>query len=293
LKHRKYSVLALLLALCLMLCSCSMSDVSKAIDTGLEIYGTAASYLGEDALDKEDVQEAVDKAQSAKQSVFNQGDDTAQTSATDAQSAADAQNVTAASVDLDSIPAFDGSTPYVVINDNVPSFTSDEITTESFEYYSDLDSLGRCGVCYASLGQDLMPTEDREDISSVYPSGWKQASYDFVNGGYLYNRSHLIGFQLAGENANEKNLITATRYANVDGMLPFENMVADYIHETNNHVMYRVTPVFQGEELVARGIRMEALSVEDGGEGISFNVYCYNNQPGVVIDYATGESSLE
>ena len=190
-----------------------------------------------------------------------------------------------------SIPAYSGS-PYVAVNENIPFFTDEELTTQSFETYSELDSLGRCGVAYACIGQDLMPTEDRESISEVTPSGWNNKEYDFVDGGWLYNRCHLIGFQLTGENANEKNLITGTRSMNVDGMLLFENMTADYIKETGNHVMYRVTPVFEGDELVPRGVLMEGKSVEDNGEGILFNVFVYNVQPGVEIDYMTGDSKL-
>lgn len=193
------------------------------------------------------------------------------------------------SFSIEDIPAYseDG---YVVINDNIPEFPEEDFTTEAFESYSELDYLGRCGTAYANLGQELMPTEDRGDIGHVHPSGWHSVQYDNVEGGSLYNRSHLIGFQLAGENDNEYNLITGTRYMNAYVMLPFENMVADYIHETNNHVLYRVTPVYEGENLVASGVQMEAVSVEDGGEGICFNVYIYNVQPGIEIDYATGDS---
>ena len=182
--------------------------------------------------------------------------------------------------------------PYQVLNDNVPYFTEEELAGgwESFETYSPLDLLGRCGPAFASVGQDLMPTEERGNISQVKPSGWQTARYDTVDGEYLYNRCHLIGFQLTGENANERNLITGTRYMNVEGMLPFENMTADYIKETGNHVLYRVTPEFEGVELVARGVRMEAQSVEDGGEGIQFCVFVPNIQPGIEIDYATGDS---
>lgn len=190
---------------------------------------------------------------------------------------------------LEEVPAYSWS-PYVEINGNQPDFSQDQETTESFESYSELDSLGRCGTAFACIGEDLMPTEDRGSISEVHPTGWVQAEYDCVDGGSLYNRCHLIGFQLTGENANEKNLITGTRYLNVEGMLPFENLVADYIKETGNHVLYRVTPVFQGDNLVASGVTMEALSVEDAGEGVCFSVYVYNVQPGVEIDYATGES---
>ncbi len=191
------------------------------------------------------------------------------------------------------VAAFSG-TPYAPLNNNIPTFKDGEITTDSYEFYSDLDSLGRCGYVMACIGKDIMPTEDRESISSVTPSGWINKKYDtdIVDGGYIYNRCHLIGFQLTGENANKQNLITGTRYMNVDGMLPFENMVADYIKETDNHVMYRVTPVYDGNDLVACGVKLEAYSVEDNGEGICFNVYVYNVQPQIVIDYATGNSWL-
>lgn len=181
--------------------------------------------------------------------------------------------------------------PYQVLNNNVPEFTEDEITTESFEQYAELDELGRCGTAFACVGVDLMPTEERGSISRVKPTGWDSVKYDCVDGKYLYNRCHLIGFQLTGENANPQNLITGTRYMNVDGMLPFENEVADYVKETEHHVMYRVTPDFQGENLVANGVQIEALSVEDNGEGVSYNIYVYNIQPGIIIDYATGKSS--
>ena len=180
--------------------------------------------------------------------------------------------------------------PYVVINDNNPDFTETDMTTASFESYGELDGLGRCTTAYANIGKDLMPTEKRGSIGEVKPTGWQTVKYDNVDGKYLYNRCHLIGYQLTGENANAKNLITGTRYLNVDGMLPFENMVADYIKETNNHVLYRVTPVFSGDNLVASGVQMEAESVEDNGDGILFNVYCFNAQPGIAIDYATGDS---
>lgn len=191
---------------------------------------------------------------------------------------------------MSALPAYNGS-PYTVINNNVPYFKSYEIISASFEYYSTLDELGRCDVCMASIAKDIMPTENRESISSVKPTGWINAAYDFIDGKYLYNRCHLIGFQLTGENANERNLITGTRYLNVDGMLPFENKIDDYVEETGNHVMYRVTPVFRGNNLVADGVLLEAYSVEDNGKGISFCVYCYNVQPNVNINYATGASA--
>lgn len=192
---------------------------------------------------------------------------------------------------LDAIPPFTDKA-YVVINNNIPYFTDDELSTTSFEHYSNLDSLDRCGVAFSCVGTDIMPTEDRGAIGQVKPTGWHTVKYDCVNGNYLYNRCHLIGYQLTAENANEQNLITGTRYLNIDGMLAFENMCADYVKETGNHILYRVTPIFVETELVARGVEMEAYSVEDEGEGICYNVYCYNNQPGVTIDYATGESWL-
>lgn len=182
------------------------------------------------------------------------------------------------------------SDAYIAVNNNQPEFEESDYITSSYEYYSKLDSYGRCGYAMACIGQDLMPAEERESISHIKPSGWVNNPYDFIDGEYLYNRCHLIGFQLTGENDNEKNLITGTRYMNTEGMLPFENMVADYIKETGNHVLYRVTPIFDGTNLVARGVQMEALSMEDDGNGICFNVYAYNIQPGVEIDYATGDN---
>ena len=195
-------------------------------------------------------------------------------------------------ISLDAIPAYDGKA-YIAINDNTPFFTDSELVTTAFENYSNLDSLGRCGVAYANVCKDIMPTEKRGEIGSVKPSGWHTVKYDVVQGKYLYNRCHLIGFQLAGENANPKNLITGTRYLNVEGMLPFENMVADYVKETGNHVLYRVTPMYSGKNLLASGVLIEAKSVEDKGAGILFNVYCYNVQPGVSINYENGDSSLD
>lgn len=181
--------------------------------------------------------------------------------------------------------------PYIKVNGNVPRFSDEEKkTAAAFENYSDLDALGRCGVAFACVGKETMPTEERGPIGSIKPSGWHSVKYDFVDGKYLYNRCHLIGYQLTAENANEKNLITGTRYLNTKGMLPFENMVADYVKETENHVLYRVTPVFEGKNLVASGVYMEAYSVEDNGDGICFYVYVFNRQPGVKIDYLTGDS---
>ncbi len=187
------------------------------------------------------------------------------------------------------IPDYSGEA-CVVMNNNIPFFTKENLPTKSFEYYSELDELGRCGVACANVGQDIMPTEDRGSIGQIKPSGWQTVKYDNIDGKYLYNRCHLIGYQLSAENANEKNLITGTRYLNVTGMLPFENMIADYVKETNNHVLYRVAPIFDGDDLLAYGVLMEAWSVEDEGDGICFNVFVYNVQPDIVIDYANGES---
>ncbi len=195
--------------------------------------------------------------------------------------------------DVKSVPAYSGSAS-VEINQNKPYFSSrDKARTDAFENYSEIDSLSRCGVAYANICKELMPTEERGEIGSVKPSGWHTVKYNgYVEGNYLYNRCHLIGYQLAGENANEKNLITGTRYMNCDGQLPYENKVADYVKETGNHVLYRVTPIFEGKNMVASGVLTEAYSVEDKGKGCSFCVYCYNVQPGITIDYKTGDSHL-
>ena len=188
------------------------------------------------------------------------------------------------------IPEYEGE-PFALINQNIPFFEKDDYTTESFENYSGLDELGRCGAAYANISKELMPTEERGQIGAVRPSGWHTVKYpELIEDRYLYNRCHLIGYQLSGENANEKNLITGTRYMNVEGMLPFENEVADYVRKSDNHVLYRVTPVFSGNNLVATGVLMEAYSVEDRGEGVCFCVFVHNVQPGIEIDYRTGES---
>ncbi len=252
------SIASLLISACLILSACSIaSNVDTDIDPSI-----AASY--------------------SEIPIQTQTPEVAETpSATDAQ----------VPFSLDSIPEFSGQA-YVEINNNIPYFTDDDYNLQPFEHYSELDALGRCGTAFACIGTELMPTEERGSIGQVKPSGWHTVKYDCVDGKYLYNRCHLIGYQLTAENANTRNLITGTRYMNVDGMLPFENMVADYITETGNKVLYRVTPVFSGENLVATGVLMEAESVEDRGDGICYNVFVYNAQPGVLIDYATGESWL-
>ena len=232
----------------------------------------------------QNIENAQDKSATANDTLLN-----SQTESNSPQASEELSN----SFNSSSIPAYDGKA-YVAINSNEPFFTQTDYTTQSFERYSNLDSLGRCGVAYANIARDLMPTEDRGDISSITPSGWLNKNYgDLVDGGYLYNRCHLIGFQLTAENANECNIITGTRYLNTEGMLPFENMVADYVKEANNHVLYRVTPIYEGNNLIAQGVLIEASSVEDNGKDISFCVFCYNVQPGIVIDYATGDSYAE
>lgn len=216
--------------------------------------------------------------------------DATQMSSEEAASLAEAHINTALEAFVnETIPEYSGN-PYVELNGNVPYFTDEELSTTAFELYSELDSLGRCGACYANVCKEIMPTEERGSIGMVKPTGWHTVKYDCITDRYLYNRCHLIGYQLAGENANEKNLITGTRYLNVDGMLPFENEVADYVNDTDNHVLYRVTPVFSGDNLLASGVIIEAKSVEDNGAGVQFNVYCYNVQPGISIDYIDGQS---
>lgn len=223
------------------------------------------------------------------------GDETEIQAAAQVQSDDSKQKVvhtgTASAFNAADVPAYSGE-PYTAVNNNEPYFTSDNLTTEAFENYSELDALGRCGVAYANVCLETMPTEKRGSISELKPTGWHSVKYDNVDGKSLYNRCHLIGYQLTAENANQQNLITGTRYLNVDGMLPFENMVADYVKETDNHVLYRVTPIFTGDNLVADGVLMEGYSVEDEGDGICFCVYAYNVQPGITIDYATGDSWL-
>lgn len=274
LKKARLPAPALLLSLCLLLSGCSASDEdAQSSEASVSLEESSA-----EAEETETEEAAEDSADSEGASAEEESSDTDAGSESESYSA-----------DLSDIPEYSGD-PYVVIDDNVPDFSEEDMTTESFETYSELDSLGRCGEAYADIGEDLMPTGERESISEVTPSGWQSVQYDSVDGGYLYNRCHLIGYQLTAENANEENLITGTRYLNVEGMLPFENLVADYIEETGNHVLYRVTPLFEGDDLVARGVQMEAYSVEDDGDGVEFNVFCYNVQPGIEIDYATGDS---
>ena len=269
--------LTLLLCLC-MLVGCGSSTATqimlKAADSETESYvETVQTESAEnDPGDETEIQAAAQvQSDDSKQKVVHAG--------------------TASAFNAADVPAYSGE-PYTAVNNNEPYFTSDNLTTEAFENYSELDALGRCGVAYANVCLETMPTEKRGSISEVKPTGWHSVKYDNVDGKSLYNRCHLIGYQLTAENANKQNLITGTRYLNVDGMLPFENMVADYVKETDNHVLYRVTPIFTGDNLVADGVLMEGYSVEDEGDGICFCVYAYNVQPGITIDYATGDSWL-
>lgn len=266
LKLRKTAVIALceLLAIATIFTGCASTDLSGTEGAG---HAAGAVVAGEDS---SGALGSKDKADGPQEDLVNNN----------------------SYVSLDAIPAYDGRA-YVAVNNNEPFFTDSDMTTTAFENYSDLDSLGRCGVAYANICKDIMPTEERGKIGMIKPSGWHTVKYDVIKDRYLYNRCHLIGYQLAGENANPKNLITGTRYLNVEGMLPFENLVADYVNNTGNHVLYRVTPMFSGSNLVANGVLIEAKSVEDNGGGILFNVYCYNVQPGVGINYENGDSWLD
>ena len=266
LKLRKTAAIALceLLAIATIFTGCASTDLSGTEGAG---YAAGAVVAGEDS---SGALGSKDKADGPQEDLVNNN----------------------SYVSLDAIPAYDGKA-YVAVNNNEPFFTDSDMTTTAFENYSDLDSLGRCGVAYANICRDIMPTEERGKIGMIKPSGWHTVKYDVIKDRYLYNRCHLIGYQLAGENANPKNLITGTRYLNVEGMLPFENLVADYVNNTGNHVLYRVTPMFSGSNLVANGVLIEAKSVEDNGGGILFNVYCYNVQPGVGINYENGDSWLD
>ena len=285
----------LIVALCFsMLSACGSdtapSDHSPSSSLQVEISDLQDSTPGE--TEERDGFESLDSASCKGDTVPSQSDAPSASQGQQTESSAPTEITTASSFSLSDVPAYSGKA-YISVNGNVPYFTAAELTTTSFETYSDLDTLGRCGVTYACIGQDLMPTKERGSIGMVKPTGWHTVRYDdLVDGKYLYNRCHLIGYQLTGENANTQNLITGTRYLNIEGMLPFENMVADYIQETDNHVLYRVTPIFEGNNLLANGVLMEGYSVEDKGAGVSYCVFAYNVQPGIEIDYATGESKL-
>ena len=289
-KRRTISIF-LSLVLCLSLLSACGSTVDTPVndsnrDIAFEETQQEEQSEGSDSTTSENGEPASDPESGKDDS----GSDKAQPSQPEQNANENSLSAEAPAFSLSSIVEYTDK-PYVAVNGNVPYFTEGELTDQSYEYYSDLDALGRCGTACASIGQDLMPTEPRGSIGMVKPTGWHTVRYDdLVDGKYLYNRCHLIGYQLTGENANTKNLITGTRYLNIDGMLPFENMVADYVKETGNHVMYRVTPIFEGDNLLANGALMEGYSVEDNGAGICYCIYAYNVQPGVEIDYATGDS---
>ena len=283
-QKRLITQLSLWLALLLTFTGCAESTVTPQDNTyAIEKLATIPSELLEAS------ETAVSESESG-QPQENASDTQESQQVTSATDASTGEGTSAFS--LREIPAYSG-TPYTEVNGNKPYFTEAELTTQSFETYSELDSLGRCGVAYANVGQDLMPTEPRGEIGAVKPTGWHLVKYDNVDGKYLYNRCHLIAYMLAAENANPQNLITGTRYLNVQGMLPFEMKVCDYVKNTGNHVLYRVTPIFDGDNLLADGVLMEAYSVEDAGEGIQFCVFAYNVQPGIGIDYATGDNWAE
>ena len=283
-QKRLITQLSLWLALLLAFTGCAESTVTSQDNTyAIEQLATIPSELLEAS------ETAVSEPESG-QSQENASDTQESQQVTSATDVPTGEGTSAFS--LREIPAYSG-TPYTEVNGNKPYFTEADLTTQSFETYSELDSLGRCGVAYANVGQDLMPTEPRGEIGAVKPSGWHLVKYDNVDGKYLYNRCHLIAYMLAAENANPQNLITGTRYLNTQGMLPFETKVCDYVKNTGNHVLYRVTPIFDGDNLLADGVLMEAYSVEDAGEGICFCVFAYNVQPGIGIDYATGDNWAE
>lgn len=297
LKLRKKTAIALceLLAIATIFTGCASTNLSGTEGAG---HAAGAVVAGEDSSGALGSKDKADAAQSgsAPSEADSGANGTGQADAGGAgQSSGKPQDELVNNnsyVSLDAIPAYEGKA-YVAVNNNEPFFTDSDMTTTAFENYSDLDSLGRCGVAYANICKEIMPTEKRGKIGMIKPSGWHTVKYDVIKDRYLYNRCHLIGYQLAGENANPKNLITGTRYLNVEGMLPFENLVADYVNNTGNHVLYRVTPMFSGSNLVANGVLIEAKSVEDNGGGILYNVYCYNVQPGVGINYENGDSWLD
>lgn len=282
-KHRTNTLklLAFLLCILTLLSGCTIANESNQTENTL--FSSASPSPSAEASDSSSMSSVESQTSSPGESTEN----------TDANTSSPTSQAEAFIFSFDTIPAYAGS-PYVTINNNIPVFSQEELSAVATEKYSALDALGRCGVAFAVCGNEIMPKdgEERGSISHVKPSGWVQAQYDCVDGKYLYNRCHLLGWQLSAENDNKSNLITGTRYMNTQGMLPFENMIADYIHETGNHVAYRVTPRFKDKEPVARGVELEAYSVEDQGDGISFHVYVYNLQPQITIDYATGKSSL-
>lgn len=286
--NKKLLAILLALTMVLSLSACSLDTDTMSSDNDTSCYT--------ESLDNSEDSTAVNSSNQTEESSTDSTTSTETQKPTQSTASTPSNNGvgtgSATAVKPSSLPAYSG-TAFTYVNNNQPNFSAAELTTKAYEKYSSLDSLGRCGVAIASCGTEIMPgaNEERGSISSVKPTGWVQKSYSGVSGGYLWNRCHLIGWQLSAENANRQNLITGTRYMNINGMLKFENMVADYIKETNNHVAYRITPIFEGNNLVCSGVQMEAYSIEDDGDGICFNVYCYNVQPGITINYATGDST--
>ncbi len=273
----------LLITLTLTGCGSSVNDILEEISDEITYTTTVVKSTEENTSESSSVTETTEKETTVTQKTTT----VKETTPTTTTVVTEQDKIT-----LSDIPKYSGEA-YVEINNNVPTFKDSELTTESYEKYGDLDYLGRCSTAIACIGQDIMPATKRGAIGMVKPTGWHTVKYECISGKYLYNRCHLIAYELTAENANEKNLITGTRYMNIEGMLPFENMVTDYVKETGNHVMYRVTPVFKGDNLVASGVHMEGKSVEDNGDDISFNIYCYNVQPQIKIDYSTGDSKDE
>ncbi|MBQ7045865.1 MAG: DNA/RNA non-specific endonuclease [Clostridia bacterium] len=291
-------LISIILALSLLLTFAGCGDVDNSSSNPNEsgylssVESVDSSVEGDENNNSSDQTTASDKPQNSSNIQGTASDNVPTSKPANSSKPSNTGTGQAQGINLKDIPAYSGNA-YVVINNNVPGFSAAELTSVGYETYSNLDSLGRTKTALASVGKDTMPkpSEERESISDIKPTGWQQKKYDSVNGGWLYNRCHLIGWQLSAENANSKNLITGTQYLNISGMLPFENMVADYIKETGNHVAYRITPIYDGNNLLASGVQMEAYSVEDNGAGICFNVYCYNVQPNITINYATGASS--
>ena len=293
-KRLKVSTFSLLALLMISVCGCGNADLNSSSTDNTSSLIVSEQAPVESVQDESSQDESLGSKSSDNANIQDQSEYQTDTEKSTSESVEESVQVAISeqTFDASAIPSYTGS-PYTIVNDNIPFFADSDMVDYSYEYYSELDDKERCGVCIACVGIDLMPTEERGEIGNVKPSGWNQEKYPgVVDGNYLYNRCHLIGFQLTGENDNIRNLITGTRYLNVEGMLPFENMVADYVKETKNHVLYRVTPIFTGVDLLTNGVLMEAKSVEDDGEGILFCVYCYNVQPQITIDYSDGSSYL-
>ena len=284
-------LLALYLILLMTLTGAVFSSCGAELAASAAGISAGAEDAAEDAQGAQDADEAQDQ-QAAEQTAQQAGQQETgqQTQQADQQKGTGDPHYDSSDF-LADIPEYAGYA-FCYVNGNKPDFREDEIWKATQESLDPLDDLGRCGTANSCIGRDGMPTEGRGDISEVHPTGWHTDRYDFVEGEALYNRCHLIAHQLSGDDAVPRNLITGTSYMNRDGMLPFEVTIGDYVRATGNHVMYRVTPIFSGDELIARGVHMQAISVEDGGEDLAFNVYCYNVQPGIDIDYKTGDNEL-